>query len=400
MCPLGNNCPKYKSLRWPASAIKTTTKVGKDCPYAHHPMELQFPQTLNMRIKGNKNSVKRDLNAPPPVFHVGGELYDCRGCSRCNLCKYKAESQKILNAMYEKVLNRKETNKDAIDQRKMDNDQKRDTFARKFGILKKASVLLHYGRANDAHSEIAKAAELRRKEHVKEQEDHLVRQRKWQTKLSLPDGFELPKPVEKIKPEDLTDEFLKSIDTGGATDLATLRLYLQNVCPLVRSANDRDTFLNELIEDFYFHCEDILKGKQDDIEKTQKNIEKLGEIAELHEAYGSDIDKEENQAAMVDSEGKPLRVKKKKTAMCEHIQKKVFYKDIGVTMAGEKDKADQRYYINAKYERKVTHDPKTEREVCTVCPIGKKCPRAHTAIELDLQPMAGKIKNLQVVVKS
>jgi hypothetical protein len=28
-------------------------------------------------------------------------------------------------------------------------------------------------------------------------------------KLGLPDGCELPKPVEKIKPDDITEEFLK-----------------------------------------------------------------------------------------------------------------------------------------------------------------------------------------------
>jgi len=40
MCPLKNECPKLKLLRWPSSSIKTQCKVGKDCPYAHHPMEL------------------------------------------------------------------------------------------------------------------------------------------------------------------------------------------------------------------------------------------------------------------------------------------------------------------------------------------------------------------------
>lgn len=43
MCPLKNECPKFKNLRWPSSSLKAITKFGKDCPYAHHPMELQFP---------------------------------------------------------------------------------------------------------------------------------------------------------------------------------------------------------------------------------------------------------------------------------------------------------------------------------------------------------------------
>jgi len=35
----------------------------------------------------------------------------------------------------------------------------------------------------------------------------------------------MPKPLEKIRPEDVTDEFLKSIE-AGATDLATLKIYI------------------------------------------------------------------------------------------------------------------------------------------------------------------------------
>lgn len=50
------------------------------------------------------------------------------------------------------------TKKELIDERKKNNDNQRNMFAKKFGILKKASVLLFYGRANDAFDEIAKAA--------------------------------------------------------------------------------------------------------------------------------------------------------------------------------------------------------------------------------------------------
>ena len=44
--------------------------------------------------------------------------------------------------------------------KKKENDKNREEFAQKFGILKKASVLMFYGRANDAYDEIAKAAEI------------------------------------------------------------------------------------------------------------------------------------------------------------------------------------------------------------------------------------------------
>ena len=50
MCPLGDTCPHVRKLRWPSTNIKSNTKFGKKCPYAHHPNELQFPQTLDIRI--------------------------------------------------------------------------------------------------------------------------------------------------------------------------------------------------------------------------------------------------------------------------------------------------------------------------------------------------------------
>ena len=81
--------------------------------------------------------MKRDMNAPIKNWNYSA-TFD------------KAESQKVINAMTEKILNKKETSKDEIEARKEDNNERRDAFAKKFGILKKASVLMFYGRANDA----------------------------------------------------------------------------------------------------------------------------------------------------------------------------------------------------------------------------------------------------------
>lgn len=71
------------------------------------------------------------------------------------MCKYKFEAQKIINSMTEKVLNRRETNKDKVMERKKNNDETRHLFSVKFGHLKKASVLLFYGRVNAAFMEIS-----------------------------------------------------------------------------------------------------------------------------------------------------------------------------------------------------------------------------------------------------
>lgn len=98
--------------------------------------------------------------------------------------------------------------KDRIADKKRSNDQIREDFAKKFGILKKASVLLHSGRANDAFEEIAKAAKIiqREAETKKAHEEDI--QKEWQRKLGLTD-FEMPKPYDKIRPEDVTEDFLK-----------------------------------------------------------------------------------------------------------------------------------------------------------------------------------------------
>jgi hypothetical protein len=60
MCPLKDACPKLKKQRWPYTGIKNHTKLGKDCPYAHHAMELAFPQTINMRLAANAILSKTD----------------------------------------------------------------------------------------------------------------------------------------------------------------------------------------------------------------------------------------------------------------------------------------------------------------------------------------------------
>jgi uncharacterized protein (UPF0305 family) len=171
---------------------------------------------------------------------------------------------------------------------------------------------------------------------------------------------------------------LKSIDSGNA-DIATLKLYISKVCPLVRTAYDRDAFLNGLIEDLYFKCEDLIQNKVDDIAKITKNKDKLAEVHELLEALGSDAEKDTE--ALVDNDGNPIKMKKKRVKMCESVQKKKTYKEDGIEM-----KTKDKYYIDNKVTKQNTLD-KNGRMNCQVCPAGKKCNLAHTAIELDLTPL-------------
>jgi hypothetical protein len=133
-------------------------------------------------------------------------------------------------------------------------------------------------------------------------------------------------------------------------------------------------------------------SKQNNIEKLNKRIEKLGEANELFEAMGSDADKDPE--AFVDNEGNPIKMRKKRTKMCDNIFTKKTYAEDGITM-----KTKGKYYVSTNREKHTVLDPKTQRESCLICPKGNQCSKAHTAIQLDLIPLTTTIKNLSGVVK-
>ena len=333
-----------------------------------------------MRVTANANVVTTKKR--PGTFKYAGDLFDCKGCgAKCNMCLYKAANAHTLKF-------KAKLDEDRIAERKRENDTACELFAKKFGLLKKASVLMFYGRCNDAFDEIAKAAQIIKEQWETVKENELAIQKRWQFKLNLPDGLELPKPVDKLRKEDVTDEFLKSIDAGNA-DISTIKLYIEKVCPHIRNQYDKNTFLNGLIDDLYHRTEGIMIEKQETIKKMQKNVERMGEIAELYEVLGSDAEKDPE--ACIDNDGNPIKMKKKKNKMCENIYQKRTHPE--PELKGKK-------YVEVNTEAKKFRDPVTGRESCMVCPKGNKCPHAHNSMSLDLVAMSQNTKNLNGVIKS
>ena len=127
MCPMKFECPKVKRLRFPYSNLKANRKFGEDCPYAHHPMELQFPETLNVRIAANKALGKEKKNqegGKTQPFVFTGALFDCRGCgAHCNMCRYKTSAKDMENKFAERAPS-KATDKDKVLQIKEKNNHK------------------------------------------------------------------------------------------------------------------------------------------------------------------------------------------------------------------------------------------------------------------------------------
>lgn len=78
----------------------------------------------------------------------------------------------------------------------------------------------------------------------------------------MQDGFELPQgyTYETIRKEDLTDKFIRELcgEAGNGISESTMRLYLENVCPLIKSQYNRDVFLNGEILRFRIRCEQMM----------------------------------------------------------------------------------------------------------------------------------------------
>lgn len=107
MCPLKDKCPRDMRPRWPTSNTKSITKFGAECPFAHHPMELKFPESIITKLSASHQTIKNlrdsiDTMKPKEVFKPSGALFECSGCNSksskhiggpCNLCRYKEMAQ-------------------------------------------------------------------------------------------------------------------------------------------------------------------------------------------------------------------------------------------------------------------------------------------------------------------
>jgi len=141
MCPLKDKCPGDMRPRWPTSNTKAKTKFGEQCPYAHHQMELKFPETILTKLNSSKTMIQKlkekiDREKPQHPFKPAGALYDCSGCSNkstkhlggpCNLCRYNemasATAAKFANKeqseKLRKSLQRRESKEDRDDMKEM-----------------------------------------------------------------------------------------------------------------------------------------------------------------------------------------------------------------------------------------------------------------------------------------
>ena len=119
-----------------------------------------------------------------------------------------------------------------------------DQYAKKFGLLKKASILQHYRREKDAKLSISKAATIVKEQREADKERTEAIEARWKFKLGLDDGFELPEEAKKKHPKDITDQDLASVELGPGVTLATVRLYIDKTSPYNNNAYNKNVFLD------------------------------------------------------------------------------------------------------------------------------------------------------------
>eukprot|EP00353_Schmidingerella_taraikaensis_P001048 CAMPEP_0185596582 /NCGR_PEP_ID=MMETSP0434-20130131/80836_1 /TAXON_ID=626734 ORGANISM="Favella taraikaensis, Strain Fe Narragansett Bay" /NCGR_SAMPLE_ID=MMETSP0434 /ASSEMBLY_ACC=CAM_ASM_000379 /LENGTH=438 /DNA_ID=CAMNT_0028225103 /DNA_START=2099 /DNA_END=3415 /DNA_ORIENTATION=- len=346
MCPLQRNCPKHTSERWPKSEIPTTTQLGQDCPYAAPPNGAEVSldaddEDQRNQQDANKYSGQTETKKAGAAFIPTGRIYDCKGgcysVYKCNMCKYKQMAGTLITDLDHKPkfnpaeermkkrcyagMQRAEASETKNYIKEMDTIKKElkldELYCKKFGLLKKASILAYYGREKDAKHTVATAATIVASNVSSTRRNRRPSSKDGNSNLALDDGFELPERanIKKKHPNDISDEDLAECELGPGTTLATVRLYIDKVSPYNNEAYNKNVFLDRLIEDLYISCEAKKMKKHSDIEKMKKHIEGLEEIAELAEQFGEE-GVEEN---LLDDEGEGVKFKPRKTKMCPEI---------------------------------------------------------------------------------
>lgn len=114
---------------------------------------------------------------------------------QASLSKQKDHENKVREKM-KKILEKTADPNNVEYQKEMEEIKSKmqvdENYCKKYGLLRKASILAQFGRYNEAHFEAAKAVEIIKKQKVYEQQKFEAIQRRWRFKLGLDEGFELP----------------------------------------------------------------------------------------------------------------------------------------------------------------------------------------------------------------
>jgi len=292
MCPLKSECPFDLRPRWPHSNLKANTPFGVGCNYAHHISELKFEQEMEQQIRLKEQNLKKLLKDEDPMivdeWNPTGAIFSCNGCGKsyglrkrgekggtkvCGFCRYTQHNDLMTDKERKEA---ERTNKiilEKINYKSSPPEEWDQSFEKKFGVLKKASVLYSFRRYVDSLEVIGEARNLV----IKEQESNLKKfhdlDLRWRKKLEI-EHLIIPREILNYE---ITEDTIKYFKIEGIS-LSTLLVYADKM----RKGNDfsifnRHTYLNNQILIYYDMVKKTINSYKVECKSIKNQINELNQ---------------------------------------------------------------------------------------------------------------------------
>ena len=178
-------------------------------------------------------------------------------------------------------------------------------------------------------------------------------------------------PIEELDPAKIDEAFIKKLDLGASVNVATIKLFVEHVCPEKTEEFSKHRFLNKLVEDFYIECEEAIKDKQSDIVKMRKMRAKLDEEGD------EDSEGSPEKYGDMDDEGDFMGLgRRKKRKMCPEFMEKGYCSKLK-----QKEKAPKDEHLKTEGDEE---DGRSRSRMTRSMTKSLLCPFAHHPLELDM----------------
>jgi len=306
MCPLGDSCSEDIRPRWPNTNIKTISRFGSKCEFAHHVFELKFKnelqakkKMLNQTLGELTKKLQGDVDKPP--FNPGGAVFTgCIGCGEelrtkgiskglCSSCQLRKGVSKKLEAYRQKAGQKflKITSKKSFITQYHEKHEFEERLNLKVGYFRKACVLYENERYKDAFKNIAKAVEMVKNENRNDEEKEQKKSNQLKAQLGIdPSAYLTMDMLYDTAKDGHGADTDRSIESNPGLTRAKIKAYAEKMGYIGEQKVNVNEFLNYQIQEMYVKIEKALQGRVGDIDRLQKKIEKLeGFDEEVEEAH-------------------------------------------------------------------------------------------------------------------
>ncbi|MDR3582440.1 MAG: hypothetical protein P4L67_04175 [Candidatus Pacebacteria bacterium] len=230
-------------------------------------------QVRNIQATLEKDVQKRawvpasNLRPCPGCGVVGDKRKPCNQCQLQGLMRKKLETYAKATKKWNKMLlntPKQKAKKDELDRRDQD-------YTTKFGLLKKAAVLVNSERWGDAHKNILQAVKMVKKERLEEKQNRERKERRLKQELMIPMDLELN--YEELTSEPITKGRLEKL--GIDVPIQKVQIIVEKMCGKDASAYSKNQFLNAQIVELYDAVDAAIKDRRKTLVTMKQKIESL-----------------------------------------------------------------------------------------------------------------------------